>query len=818
MSIPSLRGVHTKPTDPTRVLEEIKRLVLEHLGSLPGEFYGSIETVLSTVVLSGEQARSPQVMYQSQAALWVLRQHHAAHVMRYRQQIAQGFDDFRSLRIRHSGDLPLGLIDESQLDFHLAGQALATTLEQRFNTQLEVLDGRLAILAAALGVEPAANPLGSSRLTTAFVETFRDEQIPETLRRLLFEHYEKELSSVLADLYEKANALLLGAGYGVSRTERRPSAPIPPRPLAGFGDAAPLVAGEQGFVGAGSGMQGADGFGSGGYGFAGAGHGSQGHAGSSGGGYAQGGHDQGGHDQGGHDQGGHAQGGHVQGPHGQGGHGQAGGPVGTSSGDAGGDYARHMPTSAEWHELRSLLHAWREGELGSEAAGSRSAKAASGPRRELRLEELVSVASMLQSEPADVFARALAGSGTLAGVIREQLNDGSRRLGLDPEHTRLSLEDEDAIDLVGLLFDSLFSSQHLQERARRLYGRLVLPFVKVALTDQQLFVQPTHPARRLFDSITEAVAGNRGETPQERELLDRAASISQRVVAEYTEDLTIFETAHRELDALLHQQRRRIELQAERAAKATNGRERLNHAREQADAVLARRLAAPPLSPAIAEFLSTSWRHHLVQTWLRDGAESERFAQAISLGNALVEADRIAAAGRGSELARHLLALEPMIVTCLASSGLDQSAADHGLAILVKGLVYPNTPRDLRAPPPRQAEDDVEERGLWLDAAVDPLSLDPADVEQLGALPIGAWLQLTDVRGESTAVKIAWISPLTARRLLVNRRGLRVLVASVEELAGLALSGRLQMGSEPTAFEQAMRHVRQQLDLAAAKH
>ena len=54
--------------------------------------------------------------------------------------------------------------------------------------------------------------------------------------------------------------------------------------------------------------------------------------------------------------------------------------------------------------------------------------------------------------------------------------------------------------------------------------------------------------------------------------------------------------------------------------------------------------------------------------------------------------------------------------------------------------------------------------------------------------------------------------------LLVNRRGLRVLVASAEELASLHAAGRLQLGCEPTAFEQAMRQVRQQLDRAVGQH
>ncbi|WP_036140277.1 hypothetical protein, partial [Novilysobacter defluvii] len=104
---------------------------------------------------------------------------------------------------------------------------------------------------------------------------------------------------------------------------------------------------------------------------------------------------------------------------------------GTTGGGAAGAAGAGAPTSAELGELRQLLHAWRQGEIerrsnpdqGDEEAGA----------RELRMEEVFSVASLLQAEPPDVFARALAGAGSLGEVIREQLNDGSRRLGLDPE-------------------------------------------------------------------------------------------------------------------------------------------------------------------------------------------------------------------------------------------------------------------------------------------------------------------------------------------------------------------------------------------------
>ena len=90
-----------------------------------------------------------------------------------------------------------------------------------------------------------------------------------------------------------------------------------------------------------------------------------------------------------------------------------------------------------------------------------------------------------------------------------------------------------------------------------------------------------------------------------------------------------------------------------------------------------------------------------------------------------------------------------------------------------------------------------------------------SQIEALDALKAGDWLQVSDLKGESLAVKIAWVSPLSDRRLLVDRRGMRVLVVSVSDLAAMAAAGRLQVGSEPTAFEQAMQHVRKQLDHAA---
>jgi len=683
--------------------------------------------------------------------------------MKYRQQIAQAFDDFRALRIRSGGDVPLRLLDEQQLEYELASGRLNESLVARFARPLDVLQGRLQALSESLRVPAGMNPIGPERLVTAFSETLLEAQVPDTLRGRLFRHYETDLIRLLGDLYARVNALLGSSGYG---------APVAPRPQEdlrrgeGGGGAGPVAGGYGGYVPQ-------DGFGGPG-----------------------------------------------------GGYGPGPGMVGEPTGRASGPPMSQSDIAAmaqELAQLRGQLHAWRESiSRGDVASGSAGAHAPDRPvmqRREMRVDEILSVASLLQAEPPDAFARALAVTGRLGETIRDHLQDGARRLGLNPDQACFSPEEEDAIDLVAMLFDSLFRHNALQDRARRLYARLVLPYVKVALTDNAVFVKREHPARRLLDAITEACEGNDGETPQDRELLDRATEISQRIVADYNEDLAVFEMAHAELDAMLAQQRRRFELQEQRAAKATYGRERLGAARAQAESALEERLNDSALTQAVADFLAMPWRHHVVQTLLRENTDQRRHAEAIALGDALLMADRLAGEGRGRELADQLLALQPAIIDCLASSGLDDGAAQHGMAGLVRALATPDTPRHQRPSSPLgMPEDDAgeAERQMWLAGGTDSARHDPLLAERMRTLELGDWLRLTDAEGESTAVKVAWLSPLSSRYLLVNRRGLRVLVASAEELAALAGAGRLTIGAERTAFDEAMRQVKRHLDRASA--
>lgn len=728
-----LGAAHPTRTDPARVIEEMKRLAVEQLGALPHSLAQAAEKTL--------QASAGGPSFDEQAALQLLRQHGASHVMRFRAQIARGFDEFRGPVSRTGGEL--NLIEEQHLDLHLAGQRLAEMLEQRYQRPLEVMKERLAALSTSLGLHVGPNPVAPMRLATAFIETYADTPLPASFFGVMFRQYQLALGRLLDELYVRINAQLATAGYG-SDVHARRSTPLPSsrswsgetaEPSARAPGAAPLAPRSPGA-------------------------------------------------------------------------------------EAATEIAMAAPAvssrlSAELAGLRAQLHARRNHAAELDPDAHRRYL----QRRPLQTRDVVTIASVLQTEPPDSYARALAASGRLADAVRDQMLDGARRLGLGHDQMRLGEAEEDAIDMVAMLFESMFRTHSLEDRARRLYARLVLPYVKVALAGDAVFVQPQHPARRLLDAVTEACEGNDASTPQDRDLLERASAVSQRIVAEYHEDLAVFELAHAELEALLVQQRRRGELQESRAAKATFGRERLAQARARADAALEAQLAARPLTAAVAEFLSAPWRHHYVQTLLRDGADCERAQEIGRLGDSLIELDALAEAGRGHELADRLIALQPSIVHCLGSLGLDENAARHGMAMLVRDLATPDTERRMHAAAPLAGDEPAnDDPKLWLAGGTSTVTHDPAVAAMIRRLQPGEWLRMVDAQGEATSVKIAWVSPLTSRLLLVNRRGLRVLVAAPEELAAMVGAGRLMLGGERTPFSEAMLQLRQRLDHAVGQH
>ncbi len=205
--------------------------------------------------------------------------------------------------------------------------------------------------------------------------------------------------------------------------------------------------------------------------------------------------------------------------------------------------------------LEALHHLLQESRRGRDVQDE--APRPAHPQRDLSQREMLSVLSLLQSSPSATLRAAIGDTGeSLSQRLKNEVLSSAMQLGVDPATARLAPVDEDAIDLVGMLFDVMLDERDLEGRPRELIGRLVVPFVKVALLDRRMFVQKTHPARRLLNVLAEACEGNNGESAAERTLLTKVEEVIDRLVAEFNENLAIFLTLEEEFRAFLEQHRR----------------------------------------------------------------------------------------------------------------------------------------------------------------------------------------------------------------------------------------------------------------------
>ena len=760
-----------------KTFESIRRDAVTALSGVLAGFWGDIE---EQVRLAAIASHENSAIYDDRIAIRLLNQRALELANRYRESLETAFDQWRNPRPRAVDNKSMSLMSEAQLEVHLSGQQIVELLEHQLMHPLHVMHQRLDSLATALGLPrqaPQTNPLRPEVPVSALVKLFTEDDLTPELRRLIFLQLEKRLSKTLDDLYTKINAVL-EQGFAPLEAPMSSSAPHMASPSAGWAPDGGLV--------------------------------NDRHQHQTG--YQQGNQQHGGYQQGGYQQGGNP--GHGQSPQmpwNAGGQGMdsAQRTGGGMLSDSGGRPLRYRES------VHQQLRAWRQTVL---RPGSMMPPASTlDSVRVLAPQELLGIAAMLQGDDPAPYVRALAGddSRPLSAVIRDQIVSGSRQLGYDPTQTRFSELDEDAIDLVGILLQTLSRSHAPLPRSRALYGRLVPPYLKLALSDDSLFDQRGHPGRKLLEALSEACDGNTGDSPQDQQTLTHAELAVERVIVDYRDDNAVFEPVASELRDHLDQQKKMREVAEQRAADAVSGRERLQHARRAVDELLGSRLGERALTDGIAEFLTGHWRHHLVQTWLREGPSSAQYLSAVTVGESLIQADADAGRAEGAKIADKILELQGPLGRCYASCGLDAVAARDSLAKIVTALAFPDQARVLHPLLQEElfaeANDAANWGGLRVIGVNEAFEYDQAMAARMRRLRIGQNLRLIEDDGRETAARIAWVSPLTSRFLIVNRRGMRKLVVSPEELAALVGKGRIIMRSSEAPFDEAMRNMWQQL-------
>jgi len=433
--------------------------------------------------------------------------------------------------------------------------------------------------------------------------------------------------------------------------------------------------------------------------------------------------------------------------------------------------------------------------------------------------DIFSILSLMQANQSPATGAAVALSR-----LQEAMSATASQLGLaGAAQQAMPGPAQDLLELVSMLFEALLDGRRLDKKARSQLSSLVVPYVRVAMLDRRMFMQSSHPARRVLNQLVEAFETAGPDVPHYASLRELGFRTIERILQEFSDDLKLFDALEGDLASEIEACRKRAELAERRAAKAEDGRERRQVARESVADWLKLTIGQRRLPPALIDFLCGRWQHHQNMLILREGEAGEGVQANRSLLRDLLKCHDRHEIGDAA-------ILRPRLVQVMVSSGQSDGAVDDLLAELALAFaVQAGEERNaakiaeaeaaqaaklssLVAPP---ASEGVPGDDPVLPVVAELAALPPDLVQRYVNAPVGTWLDFVADDGRISSARISWTSPISGKRILSNRRGQRILVASPEELAAMETEGRLRPRQAEAAFDLALGAIADKLEAAA---
>ncbi|SDT89778.1 Protein of unknown function [Pseudomonas pohangensis] len=740
------RGIQPRFTD---LVQNCKKLVMNRLAE---HLTGVFSNVDDKLFECAEKAENNQVQTLYFDSMRDIRRLRPQIERAYHQQIAQNFSDFMEGKLKPPPAVEsqidaenLSLVENEDYEELMQVTNMVSRVRSRSAQAIFTLDQRLALLNNGQKLFEDSNPFGPQAIVRAFSEALEPHPLPLRIKHILYMLFDQHVMHGLDAIYDALNRLLIEAGvlpnlkYSVQRTAAQPRrTPSTNSPVA---DAEPAAAA--------AGQNTA-----------------QHHAPSAGNTPGQGGSLQ-------------AHAGSQQ----TAGAGNQGPGIGAAQSDPEGLY----------NDLSALLVENRQHGASMPLLGgtpSIASFAPTGATRTYSANELLEALNRLQAESAQDIKQRLHQPQkveSLKASLHQELDTHSS----EPGKQKLSDQEADVIDLVGMLFDFILDDDNLPDNCKTTLSHLHTPYLKVALQDKALFTQHHHPARRLLNTMAQAGVMYGGEG-DERGLLSKMHWVVERVIHGFAGDFMLFETLLEEFNEYVTTLKHKVELRERRAIEAAKGRDKLLGARQMAAEVISQALEKRSPPAIIRNFLELTWIDVLVFVLLRHGEHSDEWKRTGEVAEEL--------AWSGTTLdAAGLLRLQGLRLALLEDlrKGLELLGGYHedGIRRLLKDIVacqhavqakQPEIAAKLNAPLPNSPLGEMlGEDAALMKAAPRKSSLSPraqALVKELEQIEFGTWFEFVE-KDQTRVLKLSWFSPTTRNYMFVDNSGQRVAIKPITQLA-----------------------------------
>ncbi|MBI4693069.1 MAG: DUF1631 domain-containing protein [Gammaproteobacteria bacterium] len=411
------------------------------------------------------------------------------------------------------------------------------------------------------------------------------------------------------------------------------------------------------------------------------------------------------------------------------------------------------------------------------------------------------------------------------------------------------------LDVVSILFDYILDDPAIPDGMKALIGRLQIPLLKVALADKALFSKKNHPARRLLDTLAAAAVGWSPGMASPDPLYDKVESIVHRIIADYDQDVGIFEAVLSDFEFFLAGYDRETQQRAEISAKSLQTKEKVVVAKLAVDDAVKARLAGRDVRDFVRAFISDYWRQLLIITHVEAGPDSEAWQTQLGVIDDLVwsvqpkttPVERKQLTDKLPQLLKHIkngmrtLDMHPSdcskFLTMLASVHVVSVKQVEEASLAERKLVAAEQAETAAAVQAQDEEAFVRKalERLFDRKSIDPVELDidlsafepaatpevtdeePVTDEFLEAvmeLDLGDWVEFTMEDTSIVRARFTWISPATGRYLFTTRQGHKALDLTMTGLTDHFRAGtarRIESQPDPI-FDRAIGELMDRLE------
>ena len=368
------------------------------------------------------------------------------------------------------------------------------------------------------------------------------------------------------------------------------------------------------------------------------------------------------------------------------------------------------------------------------------------------------------------------------------------------ETKRVKQQDEDTIDLVGMLFQFLVDDRNLPDKIQALLAKLQIPYLHIALQDRRIFSNKENSARKLLDNLAQAAIGWNEKNDKKGKFINKIKQIVYVILNSDYNDID-FSGLIDDFQKFFNKEQKRVYVSEKRTSEKALAQDKILKAKEATAQILQSRMKKFYLPKNITEILLNSWASVLTLIHLRHKDKPEIIDKYIKFvdklifasvqnkkvnatptqiknvinhyceGLKLVAYDEPGIKKKGLELYEQLLEINDL-------KAIDRKF-EHEYIHAVK--LFEEIDENAEKP---DIFNYLTDNQIQNKSDTEIKHIEDSYLDTAKRLKPGDWVEFaTEQKNKLVRAKLSWISPITHKLLFVDSKGIKVSDKSLNEVA-----------------------------------